>query len=82
MWRVQSGLVMNIHVLLYVLANRKWHHIRDSTHQKKKKERHEGRWREGRRKQGVGGRIGRVREKSDGRVWEVEADGERGGGPD
>lgn len=37
MWRVQSGLVMNIHVLLYVLANRKWHHIRDSTHQKKKK---------------------------------------------
>lgn len=36
-WRVQSGLVMNIHVPLYVLPNRKWHHRGDSTHPKKKK---------------------------------------------
>lgn len=25
-WRVQSGLVMNIHVVFHVLPNRKWHH--------------------------------------------------------
>ena len=36
-WRVQSGLVMNIHVLLYVLPNRKWHHTGDSTHPKKRR---------------------------------------------
>lgn len=39
---MQSGLVMNIHVLLDVLPNRKWHHRGDSTHWGKKKKERKG----------------------------------------
>lgn len=84
-WRVQSGFVMNIHGLLYVLPNRKWHHSEGSTHQKKKKKKKKG----GRgivreeRKEETGRRKNREHwGKSDGGVREVEADGERGRRPD
>lgn len=58
-WRVQSGLVMNIHVVFHVLPNRKWHH-RGRLHPSK----NEGSgWAIGRTGRKEGGTLGRVRQK-------------------
>lgn len=52
-WRVQSGLAMNIHVLLHVLPNRKWHH-RGRLHPSQKKKK---------KMEGVGGLKGKERDR-------------------